>query len=94
MQVLSGVGCGVPDIVCSRWPLTFFVEIKDGSKPPSARTLTTDQVEWLDKWAGLVFVVTSAAEAVNVANHIVSIASRIIKSHGQELQELRLKFSR
>ena len=37
---LSRVGCGVPDLLCARRGLIRLAEVKDGSKPPSARTLT------------------------------------------------------
>lgn len=43
---LSGAGEGVPDLVAGwrgRW---HFLEIKDGTKPPSARKLTPAQVQW------------------------------------------------
>lgn len=64
---LAAVGCGVPDLlVCTpTWPHeTALVEVKDGSKPPSARKLTPDQERFHAAWKGRVFVVTSPAEAL------------------------------
>ena len=40
---LAGVGCGVPDLLVGAEGLTWLVEIKDGSKPPSHRSFTPDQ---------------------------------------------------
>ena len=42
----------------------YLVEIKDGEKPPSARTLTADQREWHAAWAGQVLVAESVEDAV------------------------------
>ena len=40
------------------------LEVKDGSKPPSDRELTPDQVKWHIAWRGQVAVVTSVEEAI------------------------------
>ena len=40
------------------------MEIKDGSKPPSARRLTPAEQEFFDTWRGQVCVVNSVAEAL------------------------------
>lgn len=69
---LSGVGNGVPDILVwipafRRW---IVIEIKDGAKPPSERRLTPDQEKWHKKHTGcLVYVVTSAEEAIAAVQH-------------------------
>jgi hypothetical protein len=34
----------------------YLIEIKDGSKPPSKRKLTSDEQEWHDTWRGTVYV--------------------------------------
>lgn len=59
VQILSAVGQGCTDIVVGKWGLNIMVEIKDGSKPPSARKLTPDQIIWHDEWRGLKCVVES-----------------------------------
>ena len=66
---LAAVGCGVPDLlVCApTWPHEYaLVEVKDASKPPSARKLTPDQERFHATWKGRIHVVTSADEAVAV----------------------------
>lgn len=50
VQSLADLGRGVPDILCSwrgRW---WVAELKDGSKPPSARALTEAEKAWHDKF--------------------------------------------
>ena len=48
----AAIGQGFPDVVCGYGGRTFLVEIKDGSKPPSARNLTPDQIKFRDSWKG------------------------------------------
>lgn len=62
---LAAVGNGVPDLLVLYRRVWHLLEIKDGSKPPSARKLTPDQVTWhaIHKDAR-VFVVASADEAI------------------------------
>ena len=67
VALLHGVGKGVPDLLVGRDRQTMLIEVKDGSKPPSARRLTPDQVEWWDTWRGAMpIVVTSVEEALAV----------------------------
>ena len=66
VESLHRVGGGVPDILVGYRGRSYPVEIKDGSKPPSARTLTPDQVRWHAAWKGDVYVVESVAEALDV----------------------------
>lgn len=40
------------------------MEVKDGSKPPSARKLTPDEARWHAQWKGPVFVVNNVSEAL------------------------------
>ena len=69
VQPLHMVGRGCPDIMCGRAGRIYLMEIKDGTKPPSARQLTADERAWHDLWAeqqraGLVVVVESVADAL------------------------------
>lgn len=63
---LAAVGKGCPDLVVGFRGMNTLIEVKDGTKPPSERRLTADQVAFHESWAGQVVVVTSAEEAVRV----------------------------
>jgi hypothetical protein len=67
VQHLHQVGSGCPDILCAIDGQLFLVEIKDGSKPPSAQKLTPDQVIWHAGWKAEVHVVNSIEGALAVA---------------------------
>ncbi len=77
IKALRAVGClvqplsapGVPDLlVWTPWRGLILLEVKDGSKPPSARKLTPDQVAWHTQWdvapVLIVYDVDGAIEAV------------------------------
>jgi len=65
VQSLAAAGGGVPDLLVGFQRKTVLIEIKDGSKKPSARELTTDQVEWHLNWrGGPCMVVNSVGEAL------------------------------
>lgn len=66
---LSGAGNGIPDILVGR-PRTDIapglcvpIEIKDGSKPPSARRLTPDEERVRNNWTGPYLLVISLEDA-------------------------------
>ena len=63
VQPLASLGGGVPDLLVGRQGFNVLLEVKDGSKPPSARVLTADERDWHAKWAGQVAVVMTAEEA-------------------------------
>lgn len=66
VQPLHTIGQGCPDLLVGRGGRNFLLEVKDSAKPPSARALTEDQVEWLDLWRGeAVAVVASVEEALH-----------------------------
>jgi hypothetical protein len=56
VYVTSMVGKGFPDLVIGKHNKNYLVELKNGSKPPSKRTLTDDQIDFIDKWQGTVIV--------------------------------------
>lgn len=59
------VGQGFPDLVCLYQSTVFLVELKDGSKPRSARTLTDAEAAFHAEWQGApLFVVASDDEAL------------------------------
>lgn len=77
---LGSVGGGFPDIVVGYGGLNVLVEIKDGKKPPSARSLTPDQVEFFAHWKGDVIVVTSVKDCVILRDRIATDANTLRKA--------------
>lgn len=65
------VGAGFPDLVCGYRGKNHLLEVKDGSKPPSARQLTKDQTVFHMTWNGQVDVVTSPEEALAAVGVVV-----------------------
>lgn len=57
-------GAGFPDLCVGFRGQNYLLEIKDGTKIPSKRKLTSDQVEWHGAWRGQVAVVESVDEAL------------------------------
>lgn len=66
VQHLHAVGGGCPDLCVGFRGVNLFVEVKDGSKPPSARKLTPSQSEWHAAWKGQVAIVSSVEEAIDL----------------------------
>jgi hypothetical protein len=66
VQSLASVGDGVPDLLVGLPnKRLILLEVKDGSKVPSKRKLTVDQVTWHAQWDGWpVYVVESVSEAL------------------------------
>lgn len=65
----SRIGDGFSDLVCARRGVVVFVEVKDGSKPPSDRRLTPaeEMFRMRVETAGIRYhVVTSIPEAVTL----------------------------
>lgn len=63
----SDVGRGFPDLVVLCRGRVLLVEVKDGSKPPSARRLTPDEEGFARRWGDSYRVVTSVDEAIALA---------------------------
>ena len=64
VQPLHAVGQGVPDLLVGRSGVNILLELKDGSKRPSARKRTPAQLSWHDAWRGQVVTVSSVQEAL------------------------------
>lgn len=62
------LGEGFPDLVVGYRGANWLIEIKDGSKPPSARALTIDQQCFLAAWRGQYAVITSAQQAIDLVS--------------------------
>ena len=64
---LAAVGRGVPDLLVLHHGL-HLIEIKDGSKPPSARKLTPDQKRFHALWP--VEIMESEDDALQFVNRL------------------------
>lgn len=69
VQTLHTVGEGCPDLLVGCNGFNLLVEVKDGNKPPSKRTLTPDQIIWHDAWRGQVQVIKSVDHALRMVNY-------------------------
>lgn len=70
VQILSAVGRGVPDLLVGCRGNNLLLEVKDGLAAKSDRKLTPDQVKWHRDWQGLVYVVESKEQALDVLRMI------------------------
>jgi len=61
---LSRVGKGCPDILVGHRSANYLMEIKDGQKTASRKTLTPQQREFFATWAGHAIVVETVDEAL------------------------------
>ena len=64
VQSLAAIGDGCPDLLVGYRGQTLLLEVKDGSKPPSARRLTPDQLAWHGKWQGGALAVVCDLDGV------------------------------
>lgn len=60
----AAVGQGFPDLAVGYRGLTWLLEIKDGEKSPSRRTLTPAETTFHNEWRGAAAVVTSLDDAL------------------------------
>ena len=75
VQLLHAVGEGCPDLLVGYKGLNMLLEVKDGSKPPSAQKLTPQQEVWHRDWRGHRVVVNSAEAALAAIGVIATIGS-------------------
>ena len=65
-------GDGIPDLLVGYRGYTLLLEVKDGSKPPSARTLSEAEQKFFYEWrGGIVAIVNSADEALDILKRCV-----------------------
>lgn len=62
---LHTIGKGAPDILVGYQGKNALIELKDGSKPPSARKLTADEEKFHAEWRGQVAIIESVEQAVD-----------------------------
>jgi Holliday junction resolvase len=58
------IGKGFPDLIVGFRGVNYLLEVKTGTKPPSERKLTPDQVLFHAKWTGQIAVVNNVNEAL------------------------------
>ena len=64
-------GEGIPDLLVGFRGETILLEVKDGNKPPSARTLTDAEKKFFDEWeGGLCMIVKSVEDALEMLEGI------------------------
>ncbi len=66
VEILSAVGNGCVDLLVGYKGGNYPIEVKDGSLPPSDRTLTPHQKSWHRDWQGKAYVANSLAEALMI----------------------------
>ena len=57
-------GDGIPDLLVGFRGETILLEVKDGNKPPSARTLTPAEQKFFNEWEGGLCMVVKSVEDV------------------------------
>lgn len=68
--LLHMVGNGCPDIAVGHRGSNYLFELKDPSRPLSARKLTPDEQQFIEQWRGHVSVITSVEEALKIMEAI------------------------
>jgi hypothetical protein len=66
VQHLHTIGQGCPDLLLGFRNRNFLVELKDESKPASAKKLTDDEQEFFNEWNGQVSKCESLEEILKV----------------------------
>jgi hypothetical protein len=59
--ITSDCGHGAPDIICGYSGRSYLFELKS-----SGGRMTTDEIEWRDKWRGNYYVITTAEQAIEI----------------------------
>lgn len=62
---ISSAGNGIPDMAVGRPGFAALIEVKDGSKPPSARTLTPKEEQVKRNWEGPYIIALSPEDAAS-----------------------------
>jgi hypothetical protein len=74
VQSLAVVGQGCPDLLVGHRGNLCLLEVKDGTKTPSARKLTPEQEEWHRAWSGYPVHVVETTMAALIAVGVVRAA--------------------
>ena len=65
---LAAVGKGVTDLLVGVSGKNLLIEVKDGSRSPSKRKLTPDQVIFHAEWRGQIAKADSVDEVISIVN--------------------------
>lgn len=77
VEITSAAHNGFPDLVVGFGGITVLVEVKDGSKPPSARKLTKDQVKFHNTFKGAITVIETTEQAIALVHQIRRVAGNV-----------------
>lgn len=81
VQSLAALGKGCPDLLIGFQGRNYLAEVKDGGKRPSARRLTGNEQQWLDRWTGQAAVVENEIDALRMIgieqDHAIAICATI-----------------
>lgn len=66
VQSLASIGQGCPDLLIAYDHRLYLAEVKDGSRFPSERRLTEDEVEWHQNWKSQVHILESIEDALRM----------------------------
>ena len=72
VQHLHTLGHGCPDLLVGIRGINLLLEVKDGDKPQSRRSLTDDEREWHETWRGQVCIVNSVDQALMLVNSLTA----------------------
>lgn len=65
-MVLSPLGNGAPDLLCSYRGKYALFECKNPDKPKADQELTSAEREWIDAWPDEVYVIKTLDDALEV----------------------------
>jgi|TARA_R110000787_G_scaffold56390_3_gene129654 hypothetical protein len=77
VAITSSLGGGFPDVVVSTHGVTCLVEIKDGSKVPSRRRLTEDELMFHNVCSGYIAVIESEEQALGLVHEMRQRGARL-----------------
>ena len=72
---ISDLPCGA-DAVVGRSGISNVIEIKDGSKPPSARKLTDSEKTMRETWKGGFWVISDLGDVQACVRHLTRVWAR------------------
>lgn len=64
------LGGGMSDLVIAYKGTNVLVEVKDGTKPPSARKLTPDEQKFQANWRGMYRIVESVDDVIKLLKEL------------------------